>query len=89
MPKQKSTMPEPPLIGNYQSNTVYAGANPNVALMLLSHLSPAGAKAYKDNSDYYKGQLEIYKVMDRAYQEERADLDKVVTFLQSTISAHL
>lgn len=27
--------------------------------------------------------------MDRAYQEERADLNKVVTFLQLTISAHL
>ncbi|KAL5371227.1 hypothetical protein DPSP01_014408 [Paraphaeosphaeria sporulosa] len=88
-PRQKPAMPVPPLIGNYQPNAVYANANPNNAPTLPSHLSPAGAKAYKDDSDYYKGQLDIYKMMDRAYQEEKTDLDKVVTFLQSTISAHL
>jgi len=88
-PKQKPAMPVPPLIGIYQPNAVYATANPNIAPILPSQLSPAGAKAYKDDSDYYKGKLEIYKIMDRAYQEEKADLDKVVTFLQSTISVHL
>ena len=88
-PKQKPAMPVPPLISNYQPSAVYLTANPNNVPTLPSHLSTAGAKAYRDDSDYHKERLEIYKITDRDYREQKADLDKVVTFLQSTISAHL
>jgi hypothetical protein len=88
-PKHETPIPMPPLIGQYQPSAAYTAANPNTPPTMPSHLSTAGAKSYKDDSDYHKGQLEMFKIVDRVYREEQANLDKVVTFLQSTISAHL
>jgi hypothetical protein len=39
--------------------------------------------------EYYKMSLEEFKNKDRKYQEERASLDKMVVYLQQTVSPHL
>ncbi|KAL5371205.1 hypothetical protein DPSP01_014421 [Paraphaeosphaeria sporulosa] len=55
----------------------------------LSHLSTQGAKAYKEDQEVYKILLEDYKITNREYQEEKVNLDKVVTYFQTTVSAHI
>ena len=54
-----------------------------------SELSANGLKAWKEDNDYWKSRLESYKIADRDYREERANLDKVVVFIQQSVSTHL
>ena len=54
-----------------------------------SDLSTAGQKAYKEDVEYYKIRLEAYKIHDREYREENASLEKVVLYIQATVSPHL
>lgn len=88
-PKAKPLVPAPPLFSSYQPSTAYMAASPNEAPSMPSHLSTAGAKAYKEDADYHRGQLELYKIYNQEYREEQANLDKIVSFLQSTTSAYL
>jgi hypothetical protein len=39
--------------------------------------------------EYYKMLLEEYKNKDKKYQEEQAGLDKMVVYIQQTVSPHL
>jgi hypothetical protein len=39
--------------------------------------------------EYYKMSLEEYKNKDKKYQKERASLDKLVVYIQQTVSPHL
>jgi hypothetical protein len=54
-----------------------------------SDLTQNGIKAWKDDVEYYKMLLEEYKNKDKKYQEERASLDKIVVYIQQTVSPHL
>jgi hypothetical protein len=89
LPIIKPRVPPSPGIGNYQPNAVFATANPDQPPALPSQLSTAGAKAYKDDIDFYKNQLDTYKLLDREYREEKANLDKLVALIQSTTSVYL
>jgi len=89
LPKEKPIIPIAPNIGNYQPNAAYAAANPARPPVMPSQLSTAGAKAYKDDVDFYKNQLDTYKLFDREYREEKANLDKMVALIQTTTSVHL
>ena len=90
-PKVKPTTPNEPIIRMYERRT-NLGQNedgePRLPTM-PSELSANGLKAWKEDTDYYRLQLESYKIRDREYREERANLDKVVVFIQSSVSPHL
>ena len=80
-PQLKPILPIAPAIGEYQPSATFAAANPNKLPSLPSHLSQAGSKAYKEDSEYHKGQLEIYKLLNRNYRDEAANLNKVVILI--------
>lgn len=88
-PLQKPPRPQPPSVAAYQPSPTYVAANPNLPPIQPSHLSPQGSKAYKDDMETYKILFEDYKITDREYREQKANLDKVVTHFQTTVSAHL
>ena len=89
LPKVKPQLPIPPPIGSYQPSTAFLAANPGVEPTIPSQLSTVGGKAYKDDNDYHKGQVEMYKLQIQEYREEQTSLNQVVIFLQTTTSAFL
>ncbi|PVH92099.1 hypothetical protein DM02DRAFT_701515 [Periconia macrospinosa] len=54
-----------------------------------SDLTEDGITAYKNDVESYKMQLEAYKLDDKEYREEKINMDKIVMFIQSTVSPHL
>ena len=52
-------------------------------------LSEAGAKAYENDLEMYKLTLENYKIHEREYRDERANLDKATAIIQSSVTTHL
>jgi len=89
LPRVEPTIPTPPKVSSYQPSTSFTTATPDESPSLPSHLSTSGLKAYKDDTEYYRGQLELYKIMERKYEEEQSRLDKITTVIQSTVSTHL
>jgi hypothetical protein len=55
----------------------------------LSELSTAGQKAFKEDLEYYKILVEQYKSDRHEYEKEKASLQHIVAFIQSTVSPHL
>jgi hypothetical protein len=89
LPMIKPSEPQPPEISEYQPNSAHVSANPEEAPSSLSHLSAAGVKSYKDDIDIYKIRIESFKLKNQCFREQKADLDKIVTFIQSTVSLQL
>jgi len=90
--RTKPLAPEPPEVGQYQPNANLASQSNDdepMVPMKPSDLSAAGQKAYKEDVEYFKIQLEAYKIRDREYREEKANLEKVVLYIQATVSQHL
>ena len=50
-------------------------------LTMPSKLSANRLKAQKEDNNYQKSCLKTYKIKDREYHKERANLDKVVLFI--------
>lgn len=91
-PRAKPLAPELPDIENCQPNATLASQSDDDARTVPtkpSDLSTAGKKAYKEDVEYYKMKLEAYKIHDREYREEIASLEKVVLYIQATVSSHL
>ncbi|KAK7178293.1 gag protein [Paraphaeosphaeria sporulosa] len=88
-PLQKPIRPQPPLVAQYHPLPAFMAGNLGIEPSQLSHLSTQGAKAYKEDQEVYKILLEDYKITNREYQEEKVNLDKVVTYFQTTVSAHI
>ena len=83
----KPTKPKLPLILEYE-------LPPNIRnnhdyVPTASDLTSDGITAYKNDMESYKIQLEAYKLDDKEYREEKANMDKIVVFIQSTVSPHL
>ena len=91
LPKTKPKMPTEPDITAFEPK---ASLGPSVDGTVLlpsvpTELSANGLKAWKEMIDFFKLRLESYKAADREYREERASLDKVVVFIQHTVSPNL
>jgi hypothetical protein len=90
--RTKPLAPEPPEVGQYQPNANLASQSNDDKLTVPtkpSNLSAAGQKAYKDDVEYFKIQLKAYKIRDQEYREKKANLKKVVLYIQATVSQHL
>jgi hypothetical protein len=85
------TFPSQPSITKYEGRASHGVDNNGKRLLPenSSDLTQNSIKAWKDNVEYYKMSLEEYKNKDRKYQEERASLDKIVVYIQQTVSPHL
>ncbi|KAL5372452.1 hypothetical protein PMIN06_012139 [Paraphaeosphaeria minitans] len=90
LPKMKPRIPTEPDITKYERKPTL-GVDDGEPLLpeAPSELSTNGLKAWKEDTDYYKLRLESYKITDRDYREERANMDKVVVFIQQSVSPHL
>ena len=91
-PRAKPLAPKPPEVENYQPNasrTSQSNDDEHTAPTKPSDLSTAGQKAYKEDVEYYKMMLEAYKIHDREYREENANFEKVVLYIQASVSQHL
>ncbi|KAL5398755.1 hypothetical protein PMIN03_012746 [Paraphaeosphaeria minitans] len=85
-PLPKPIEPELPDFATYAPNAnIGDGETPN----RLSELSASGAKAYKEDLDVYKLQMERYKLRLNEYKAEKANLQQIVVFIQSTVTPHL
>jgi len=89
LPRRKPTPPSPPEIASYQPIIRVNDDDQQNLPTRPSELSNTGLKAYKEDVEYYKIQLEDYKIKDKEYREERSSLEKVVIYIQSTVSQHL
>jgi hypothetical protein len=85
------TFPSQPSITKYEGRASLGVDDDGERLLLEnpSDLTQNGIKAWKDDVEYYKMSLEEYKNKDKKYQEERASLDKIVVYVQQTVSPHL
>ena len=54
-----------------------------------SDLTVNGLKAYNSDYDFYKGQLEHYKILDRKHEQQRNELKQVVIHIQTTVTPFL
>lgn len=54
-----------------------------------TELSSGGQKAFKEDLEYYKILVEQFKNDRHEYEKERASLQHIVAFIQSTVSPHL
>lgn len=91
LPKTKPIAPSEPTISMYERRSNLGSdddGDPRLPT-LPSELSVNGLKAWKEDTDYYRLQLESFKIKDRAYSEERSSLDKIVVYIQSSVSSHL
>lgn len=91
LPKTKPIIPSEPIISMYEGRQNLGPdeeGDPRLP-KLPSELTVNGLKAWKEDTEYYKLQLESFKIKDRAYNEERSNLDKIVVFMQSSVSPHL
>jgi len=91
VPRIEPTFPSQPSLDKYEGRATL-GLDDNGDRVLPenpSDLTPNGIRAWKDDVEYYKMSLEEFKNKDRKYQEERASLDKLVVYLQQTVSPHL
>jgi hypothetical protein len=87
----KPTFPSQPSITRYERRASL-GIDDNGERLLPEHpsdLTPNGIKAWKDDVEYYKMLLEEFKNKDKKYQEEQTSLDKLVVYIQQTVSPHL
>jgi hypothetical protein len=87
----KPTFPSQPSITRYEGRASLC-FDDNGERLLPEHpsdLTQNGIKAWKDDVEYYKMSLEEYKNKNKKYQEERASLDKLVVYIQQTVSPHL
>ena len=91
LPKTKPIIPTEPDIAAYEPKSSLGFDEGGTIVMpsAPSELSANGLKAWKENTEFYKFRLETYKAADREYREERANLDKVVVFIQNTVSPNL
>jgi hypothetical protein len=90
--KPKPTIPLPPNIGDYPPQSGFTSPDDDDGPYIPSRpseLSPAGLKSYKEDNEFYKGQLEAYKIADKEYERERTNIEKVVTYIHTTVSPHL
>jgi hypothetical protein len=87
----KPTFPSQPSITKYEGRASLGVDNDGERLLPEnpSDLTQNGIKAWKDDVEYYKMSLEEYKNKDKKYQEEQASLDKIVVYVQQTVSPHL
>lgn len=90
-PKPKPRVPTAPDISKYERKPALGVDADGEPLLpeVPSELSSNGLKAWKEDNDYWKSRLESYKIADRDYREERSNLDKVVVFIQQSVSTHL
>jgi hypothetical protein len=79
----KSAIPEPPLPSEYTPAANVLNAT------RVSELSTAGMKAYKEDLEHYKILEGHYKNILSNYQAETTGVQHIVTFIQSTVTAHL
>lgn len=89
LPRKKPTPPSPPEIAKYQPIVRVNDDDEQGLPTRPSELSNSGLKAYKEDVDFYKIQLEDYKIKDKEYREERTSLEKVIVYIQATVSLHL
>lgn len=91
LPKTKPIIPTEPDITAYEPKPNLGFDEGGIIVMpsAPSELSSNGLKAWKENTEFFKLRLESYKAADREYREERANLDKIVVFIQHTVSPNL
>jgi hypothetical protein len=91
LPRTKPRLPVAPDITKYERKPSLGLDEHRVPLLpeTPSELSPNGLKAWKEDNDYWKSRLEAYKIANREYREEQANMDKVVMFIQHSVSPHL
>ncbi|PVH93318.1 hypothetical protein DM02DRAFT_696302 [Periconia macrospinosa] len=85
-PLAKRREPELPEFSAYTPNANVGGDD---VPERLSDLSTAGQKAYKEDLDVYKLHMERYKLRLSEYKAEKASLQQIVMFIQSTVTPHL
>lgn len=54
-----------------------------------SDLATVGLRAYKDDLEFYKLQMDRHKVAYARYKAEEANIQHITAFIQSTVVAHL
>lgn len=86
VPLTKPTSPEMPNIAEY---TPTQGWPADRVPARLSELSNTGQRAYKEDLDIYKLQIEDFKIKHSDYKAEASSLRQIVIFIQNTVSPHL
>ena len=81
--------PELPRVENYPPLANLANGNADFVPTHPSELSANGLRAFKEDVEYYKIQLDSFKQAERRYIEERKNIEKIASFIQSTVSVHL
>ncbi|PVH91547.1 hypothetical protein DM02DRAFT_338201 [Periconia macrospinosa] len=82
-PMEKPTLPTKPDI------TQYARKVANRIPTAPTDLSVDGFRGWEMDNMYYKTELEHYKLSQQVYREEQQGMDKIVQYIQSTVSCHL
>lgn len=89
--REEPTYPPPPAIDQYEGKQSLGVDEDGSRILprMPSDLSSTGSKAWKEDLDYHKVQVESYKDDMRKYQEERQALDKIVVLIQQTVTPNL
>ncbi|KAK7178143.1 hypothetical protein PSPO01_15813, partial [Paraphaeosphaeria sporulosa] len=78
----KPTKPKLPHLSEYELPASIRNNRSHIPT--ASDLTEDGIAAYKNDMESYRMQLEAYKLDDKEYREEKANMDKIVIFIQST-----
>ncbi|KAA8619652.1 hypothetical protein PtrV1_06746 [Pyrenophora tritici-repentis] len=93
-----------PLIGSYQPSTAATNLHvtqyrqaigddsaeaPAYVPVRPSDLATNAKTSYKEDIDYYRIQLEEFKILNQRYQQERTGLGKLTEHIRKTVSQHL
>ncbi|KAI1506804.1 hypothetical protein Ptr86124_014260, partial [Pyrenophora tritici-repentis] len=96
--------PLAPLIGSYQPSTAATNLHvtqyrqaigddsaeaPAYVPVRPSDLATNAKTSYKEDIDYYRIQLEEFKILNQRYQQERTGLGKLTEHIRKTVSQHL
>jgi hypothetical protein len=96
---KEPALPSPPDIAEFETTPKHQQdnrrANPNdpagtvYEATQLTQLLANGATDYKNALENYKTSMDIFRILDHRYREEKQGLEKLVVFLQGSISQFL